>query len=252
MSLVRHEVQQVANAAALAALTIVPTNNDEVHVEDLNRRFNWLEGSTTVADNLYVIEQTSESANGRWAATAVEGAKVFTGTGATGAIPNGNTAVFEVSLTGSGTLAVDSGAALGITNGGSFPENVFLDSIVLTADNTVRVTIINESGNDVAAFSVAVKAIDYTGVAQAAAAVAQAAKKTEFGSVVNNNNGTVAITFATPFTSAPFVVLTPIGDGSKISDFFASSPTTTGFTLKRGYTSNSGGLIDIEWKAEEK
>ena len=249
MSLVRHEVQQVTNAVALAALTIVPTNNDEVHVEDLNRRFNWLEGSTTVADNLYVIEQTSESANGRWAATAVEGAKVFTGTGATGNIPNGNTSVFTVTLSGTGTLAANSGAALGITNGSVFPANVFLDSIVLTADNTVQVTVVNESGNDVAAFSVAVKAIDYTGVAQAAAAVA---KKTEFGSVVNNNNQTVAITFATPFTSAPFVVLTPIGNGSKVSDFFASSPTTTGFTLKRGYLSNSGGLIDIEWKAEEK
>lgn len=249
MSLVRHEVQQVTNAVALAALTIVPTNNDEVHVEDLNRRFNWLEGSTTVADNLYVIEQTSESANGRWAATAVEGAKVFTGTGATGNIPNGNTSVFTVTLSGTGTLAANSGAALGITNGSVFPANVFLDSIVLTADNTVQATVVNESGNDVAAFSVAVKAIDYTGVAQAAAAVA---KKTEFGSVVNNNNQTVAITFATPFTSAPFVVLTPIGNGSKVSDFFASSPTTTGFTLKRGYSSNSGGLIDIEWKAEEK
>ena len=249
MSLVRHEVQQVTNAVALAALTIVPTNNDEVHVEDLNRRFNWLEGSVTVADNLYVIEQTSESANGRWAATAVEGAKVFTGTGATGDIPNGNTSVFTVTLSGTGTLAANSGAALGITNGSVFPANVFLDSIVLTADNTVQVTVVNESGNDVAAFSVAVKAIDYTGVAQAAAAVA---KKTEFGSVVNDNNQNVAITFATPFTSAPFVVLTPIGNGSKVSDFFASSPTTTGFTLKRGYTSNSGGLIDIEWKAEEK
>ena len=249
MSLVRHEVQQVTNAVALAALTIVPTNNDEVHVEDLNRRFNWLEGSVTVADNLYVIEQTSESANGRWAATAVEGAKVFTGTGATGDIPNGNTSVFTVTLSGTGTLAANSGAALGITNGSVFPANVFLDSIVLTADNTVQVTVVNESGNDVAAFSVAVKAIDYTGVAQAAAAVA---KKTEFGSVVNDNNQNVAITFATPFTSAPFVVLTPISDGSKTSDFFASSPTTTGFTLKRGYVTNSGGLIDIEWKAEEK
>lgn len=167
--LVRHEVQQVANAAALAALTIVPTNNDEVHVEDLNRRFNWLEGSTTTADNLYVIEQTSESANGRWAATAVEGAKVFTGSASTDTIPNGNTAVFTVMLSGSGTLLANSGAALGITNGGTFPTNVFLDSIVLTADNTAQVTVVNESGLDVAAFTVAVKAIDYTGVAAAGA-----------------------------------------------------------------------------------
>lgn len=245
--LVRHEVQQYTNPAALTAETNPPTKNDEVHIESLNRRFNWLEGATTTADNIYVIEQTSEASNGRWAATAVDSAKVFTGSGATGAIPNGNTAVFTVTLSGPGTLAADSGAALGITNAGSFPTNVFLDSIVLTGANTAQLTIVNESGNDVSSFNVDVKAIDYTGVAGPVSP-----KQTEFGSVVNDNNNDVAITFATPFTSAPFVVLTPISDGSKTSDFFASSPTTTGFTLKRGYMMNSGGLIDIEWKAEEK
>ena len=255
MAIIRHEVQQYANPAALVAEVNKPTNNDEVHIESLNRRFNWLEGSSTVADDVYVIDQTSETANGRWAATAVAGAKVFTGSATTGAIPNGNTAVFNVTLADGAVsvLLADSGAALGITNGGTFPTNVFLDSIVLTADNTVQVTVVNESGVDVPAFTVDVKAIDYTGAAFAGGGAAAApAKKTEFGSVVNNNNSDVAITFATPFTSAPFVVLTPITDGSKSSDFFASSPTTTGFTLTRGYMMSSGGLIDIEWKAEEK
>ena len=255
MAIVRHEVQQYANPAALVAEVNKPTNNDEVHIESLNRRFNWLEGSSTVADDVYVIDQTSETANGRWAATAVAGAKVFTGSATTGAIPNGNTAVFNVTLADGAVsvLLADSGAALGITNGGTFPTNVFLDSIVLTANNTVQVTVVNESGVDVPAFTVDVKAIDYTGAAFAGGGAAAApAKKTEFGSVVNNNNSDVAITFATPFTSAPFVVLTPITDGSKASDFFASSPTTTGFTLKRGYLAGSGGLVDIEWKAEEK
>ena len=170
MALVRHEVQQYPNPAALAAETVVPTNNDEAHIESLNRRFNWLEGSQAVADNKYVIDQTSQTANGRWAATAVEGAKVFTGTGNTGVIPNGNTSVFTVALAdgASSVLATTSGAALGITNGGAFPTNVFLDSIVLTADNTAQVTVRNESGLDVASFTVAVKAIDYTGVAAAA------------------------------------------------------------------------------------
>ena len=251
MSLVRHEVQQVTNAVALAALTIVPTNNDEVHVEELNRRFNWLEGSVTVADNLYVIEQTSESANGRWAATAVEGAKVFTGTGATGDIPNGNTSVFTVTLSGTGTLAANSGAALGITNGSVFPANVFLDSIVLTADNTVQVTVVNESGDDVAAFSVAVKAIDYTGVAQAAAAVP--AKRAEFGAQAATTDyfQTYAITFATPFASAPFVLPASRIQEDTIS-WKALNVTTTGFTLE-GYGLVTGGYTGVvEWKAEEK
>ena len=165
--LVRHEVQQYTNPAALTAEVNPPTKNDEVHIESLNRRFNWLEGATTTADNIYVIEQTSEASNGRWAATAVEGAKVFTGSASTGAIPNGNTAVFTVSLTGSGTLLANSSAALGITNASTFPTNVFLDSIVLKADGVAQVTVVNESGNDVTAFTVDVKAIDYTGVAAA-------------------------------------------------------------------------------------
>ena len=257
MAIIRHEVQQYANPAALVAEVNQPTNNDEVHIESLNRRFNWLEGPSTAADDVYVIDQTSETANGRWAATAVAGAKVFTGSARTGAIPNGNTAVFDVTLDdgAASVLLADSGAALGITNGGTFPTNVFLDSIVLTADNTVQVTVVNESGVAVPAFTVDVKAIDYTGAAFAGggAAAAAPAKKIEFGSVVNDDNNTdVAITFATPFTSAPFVTLTPINDGSKTSDFSASSPTTTGFTLKRGYMFSSGGLVDIEWKAEEK
>ena len=174
MSLVRHESQQYANPAALTAETVTPTANDEVHIESLNRRFNWLEGSSATADDKYVIDQTNQTANGRWAATAVEGAKVFTGSVSTGAIPNGNTAVVTVALTdgASSTLLATSGAALGITNGGTFPTNVFLDSIVLTADNTAQVAVVNESGNDVAAFNVDVKAIDYTGVASAGAASA--------------------------------------------------------------------------------
>ena len=248
MSLVRHEVQQVANAAVLAALTIVPTLNDEVHVESLNRRFNWLEGSASTADDKYVIEQTSESANGRWVATAVEGAVVYTGSANTDDIPNGSTSVVKVAMTGAGTLLVASGAAIAVTNGSAIPANVFVESTIIKGDNSIEITVVNESGVTVPAFLVELKAIDFTGVAAAAAP----AKKTEFGSVVNDNNNDVVITFETPFTSAPFVVLTPIGDGSKTSDFFASSPTTTGFTLMRGYMMNSGGLIDIEWKAEEK
>ena len=253
MSLVRHEVQQVANAAALAALTIVPTNNDEVHVEGLNRRFNWLEGSSSVADNQYIIKQTSESANGRWAATAVEGAKVFTGSGASGAIPNGNTAVFTVALTGSGTLLANSGAALGITNGGSFPTNVFLDSIVLVADNTAQLTIVNESGNDVSSFNVDVKAIDYTSVAAAAAAATP--KQVAYGSVENTSTSSSQshnVTFPTQFAAPPYVFVTSrIVFG--IASITVTNVTEYGFSLTYNAVSNGGenqGFID--WKAEEK
>ena len=252
MALVRHEVQQYPNPAALAAETVVPTNNDEAHIESLNRRFNWLEGSQAVADNKYVIDQTSQTANGRWAATAVEGAKVFTGTGNTGVIPNGNTSVFTVALAdgASSVLATTSGAALGITNGGAFPTNVFLDSIVLTADNTAQLTVRNESGVEVPAFNVDVKAIDYTGVAVAAAA---AAKRVEYGRVTDPAAHEVQVTFAVPFSAAPFITITAVcGSKWNYADTMISQVTNTGFILRRGYFYSTGTLVDVEWKAEEK
>ena len=245
MALVRHEVQQYPNPAALAAETVVPTNNDEAHIESLNRRFNWLEGSQAVADNKYVIDQTSQTANGRWAATAVEGAKVFTGTGNTGVIPNGNTSVFTVALAdgASSVLATTSGAALGITNGGAFPTNVFLDSI------TVR----NESGVEVPAFNVDVKAIDYTGAAVAAAAAAAAAKRVEYGRVTDPTSPEVQVTFAVPFSAAPFITITAVsGSAWNYADAIIAQVTNTGFKLRRGSFFSTGTLVDVEWKAEEK
>ena len=79
-------------------------------------------------------------------------------------------------------------------------------------------------------------------------------KQVEFGAVLNNPNQDVVITFATPFPvgTVPFITLTPRGNGSKYSDFSFDSLSNTGFTLKRGYFLSSGGLQDIEWKAEEK
>lgn len=82
--------------------------------------------------------------------------------------------------------------------------------------------------------------------------VVSGSKQTEFGEVINNNKGNVIITFSTSFPTVPFITLTPVGDGSKNSDFFAYSITTTGFVLRRGYRTSDNGLVDIAWKAEEK
>ena len=246
--IIRHESQQYDTVALLRAETVAPTLNDEVHVEELNRRFNWLEGTSSSDDGKYVIDQVSETANGRWVATAVEGAVIYTGSAATGVIPNGSTSVFEVTMTGAGTLLVASGAAIAVTNGSVIPTNVFVESTIIKGNNSIEITVVNESGVTVPAFLVELKAIDFTGVASASAPT----KKIEFGSVVNNNSA-VVVTFSTPFTSAPFVTLTPIVSNNKYSDFYAYNITTTGFSLRRGYlSSSSGGLVDIEWKAEEK
>ena len=182
----------------------------------------------------------------------LEGAKVFTGTGNTGVIPNGNTSVFTVALAdgASSVLATTSGAALGITNGGAFPTNVFLDSIVLTADNTAQLTVRNESGVEVPAFNVGVKAIDYTA---AAAAAATAAKRVEYGRVTDPTAPEVQVTFAVPFSAAPFITITAVcGDDWNYADTVIAQVTNTGFILRRGSFFSTGVLVDVEWKAEEK
>ena len=250
-TIIRHEVQEYPNVAALQAETIAPTNNDEVHIEALNRRFNWLQGASTAEDGAYVIDQVTQTTAGRWVATAVEAAKVYTGSASTGAIGNGQSAIFNVTLTGSGTLLATSGAAVGVTNGGTFPLNVLVRSIVLTSDNTASVEIANESGADVAAFTVTLKATDFTGVAQAAAAVP--AKRVEFGAQAATTDyfQTYAITFATPFESAPFVL-----PASRIQEDLMSwkalNVTTTGFTLEGNTLSSNSYTGVVEWKAEEK
>ena len=252
MALVRHEVQQYPNPAALAAETVVPTNNDEAHIESLNRRFNWLEGSQAVADNKYVIDQTSQTANGRWAATAVEGAKVFTGTGNTGVIPNGNTSVFTVALAdgASSVLATTSGAALGITNGGAFPTNVFLDSIVLTADNTAQLTVRNESGVEVPAFNVDAKAIDYTGVAVAAAAAAAAgapyARKILIADLVRTGNPSYVGNASDFVVGNTYIAdLSGADDLSNIGYVAANVPFVATGTTATAYTLGTSAAYDI-------
>ena len=82
--------------------------------------------------------------------------------------------------------------------------------------------------------------------------VVSGSKQTEFGEVIGNANNDVAITFSTAFPTVPFITLTPVGAGSKYSDFCAYNITTTGFVLRRGYQMSFGALIDIGWKAEEK
>ena len=77
-------------------------------------------------------------------------------------------------------------------------------------------------------------------------------KQTEFGEVIGNAQYDVIVTFSTSFLTVPFITLTPVGDGSKNSDFCAYSITTNGFVLLRGYHMSPGGLVDIAWKAEEK
>ena len=93
---------------------------------------------------------------------------------------------------------------------------------------------------------------DEGSVSGGATSVSVSGKQTEFGEVIENANYDVIVTFSTSFPTVPFITLTPVGDGSKNSDFCADSITTNGFVLRRGYNMSFGELVDIAWKAEEK
>ena len=81
--------------------------------------------------------------------------------------------------------------------------------------------------------------------------VVNASKQVEYGTVLGGLRDTI-ITFATPFPSVPFISVTPVSEGSKFSDYFVGSITTTGFVIYRGYLMSSGGRVGVHWKAEEK
>lgn len=156
MAILRHEKQQYLTPAALVAETVVPTKNDSVYIESLQKTFDWIEGSTATADNVYVIDQTSETANGRWVASHV--ANVYTGTGTTDAMANGQIDVLDITVTGATPAKAN---LIAVTNADTFVANVFVTSKEVIAANTVRVTLENQSGDPVAAFAVNVTVLEF-------------------------------------------------------------------------------------------
>lgn len=154
MSIIRHEKQQYANPAALVAETIVPTSNDVTIIESLVRDFNWIEGSSLPADNVRVIDQTTETANGRW--VSLSDITVFTGTGVTDALENGQSSVIDITVTGALLASVND---VLITDASVFPTNVFVTSKEVVADDTVRVVVENQSGLSQTAINFGVKVI---------------------------------------------------------------------------------------------
>jgi len=156
MTILRHEKQQYADVATLVAEVLVPTANDTIYVEDLKRTFDWIEGSSATHDGVYVIDQTSETANGRWIASAV--AQVYTGTATTDAMENGQVSVTDVTVTGADASKAN---LIALTNADTFPANVFVTSKEVVAADTVRITVENQSGTDVAAFAVNVSVLEF-------------------------------------------------------------------------------------------
>ena len=78
-------------------------------------------------------------------------------------------------------------------------------------------------------------------------------KQTEFGTQVSTtaNHQTYQITFATPFTSVPFITVSSEIQGDVLV-WKARNVTTTGFLLEGNGGWSSGFIGNVNWKAEEK
>ncbi len=156
MTILRQEKQQYANSASLIAETVVPTANDTIYVEDLNREFDWIEGSTATHDGVYVIDQTSETANGRWIASKF--ASVYTGTATSDVIENGQSVIVDITVTDANPASAN---MISITNADTFPTNVFVISKMVVGMNTVRVVLENQSGTTQTAIPVEVTVLEF-------------------------------------------------------------------------------------------
>lgn len=152
----RHEEQEYATVAALIAETALPTNNDMVFIEATRRQYRWIQGSAATSDGVYVIDQTAATGLGRWMATTV--VNTYTGTGISDAMANGQSSTFTVAVAGAQLAKAN---AIAVTNANTLAANVFVTSLTVTANNTVRVVLENQSGAAVTAQTVNLTVIEF-------------------------------------------------------------------------------------------
>ena len=146
MAILRQEIQQYEDVAALVAETLVPTNNDYAGIENTNRLYHWRQGSTKPHDGKYVIDQTATTALGRWELVATS--SILYGTANSSAMENGQQSVTDITVTG--VLATDA-VAVAVTSANTFPDNVFVVSTSVSAVDKIRVVLDNQTGDAVAA-----------------------------------------------------------------------------------------------------
>ena len=76
----RHEKQQYATVALLKAETsVVNRKHDESYIVENKKSYDWTEGDATPENLPYVIDQTAETANGRWISNAPSTTAVLSG-----------------------------------------------------------------------------------------------------------------------------------------------------------------------------
>jgi len=157
MGITRHELQAYADVATLQAETLVPQANDQVMVESLKRTYNWIEASTLTEDSKYIIKQTSV-ATGRWEVSTAS--SLYTGTSGVVAIvlDNGQQATETITVTGALATGTFNVVSASVTASGT---EFLITSKQVIANDTVEVTIYNNSGAQLTVTQIDVTVLEF-------------------------------------------------------------------------------------------
>ena len=69
------------------------------------------------------------------------------------------------------------------------------------------------------------------------------------GSVIDNKQNDLDITFDPPVENPTFIITNLFNENNSSSDISYTNLTSNGVTVKRGYTMTAGGLQDFSWVA---
>jgi len=157
MAITRHELQAYADVAALQANTTPNQPNDQVMVESLKRTYNWIEASTLTEDSKYIIKQTSV-ATGRWEVSTAS--SLYTGTSGVVAIvlENGQQATETITVTGALATGTFNVVSASVTASGT---EFLITSKQVIANDTVEVTIYNNSGAQLTVTQIDVTVLEF-------------------------------------------------------------------------------------------
>lgn len=152
MAKYRNALQTFATVSSLVSYTEVTNRKgDKVYVTEIGKELIWVTGSTLAHDGKSVIDQTSESANGRWEAPTAS-IKALSGSIAVPSFDNGQKEVLTAIVAG---LPVGTAVTVSATNaataygGASIPEGIRFDfSNSIKVADTIEVEVSNETGLD--------------------------------------------------------------------------------------------------------
>lgn len=153
--IIRHEKGRYSTAEELISETLLPTNNDVVYIQALNREFHWVAGNQLTADNIYLIEQLSVSLQGRWQATSIEGK--YNGTAYVEQLAEGQLLVLDIEVEG---VLISSGNIVAITNANMLTDGLLITSKEVIADGLVRIVLRNNSATTINDFTINVAVIE--------------------------------------------------------------------------------------------